>query len=250
MKRAIIEWGIILICCVSLISCSGEKGKSKKRSQAENKLTQERETQFPREPVTVKLPTTKKNNNHPPQLIDLSFSPTPPVTGDHIKAIAKAFDPDNDRITILYQWSINGKIVQESEKPELKYPVKEGDKVGLTAVAWDGDLKSKPLSAMIIVGNAPPDVKVEDQQIVGSVYTARIVGKDPEREDLTFTIKKGPQGMHIVKKDKNQAIIEWKIGKKIQGEFPIEISIRDSQGAETLLTFKIKISRRSNASKK
>ena len=246
MKAGIIRYGLLLLCCALLVSCSSEKDKNKGKSKVtvSGKLAQKQETKTPKEPIN---PPVGEHGNHPPQLIDLSFSPSLPGTGDQIKAVVNAFDPDGDEITLHYSWSINGEPVQESEDPVLRRSVKEGDRIDLTVIASDEESKSKPISGMVFVGNAPPNAQVEQQKLVGNLYTAHIQGSDPEGDRLTFTLKEAPPGMKI---DKDTGAIKWKLKKDVQGEFPVEVSVKDAKGAETLVSYTVKISRRSSAAKK
>ena len=236
---------IPLLCCVFLLSCGGKTGKSKTKKEkfeVKGKLVQETESKS-----TSTVSSHQEPSNHPPQLIDLSFSPALPMTGDRIKAVVNVFDPDGDNITLRYSWSINGEPVQESEDPVLRHTVREGDRIDLTVTASDEESKSQPISGMVFVGNSPPDAQVEQQRLVGDLYVAHIHGSDPEGNKLTFALKEAPPGMKI---DKNTGLIKWKIEKGVQGEFPVEVSVKDAKGAETLVSYTVKISRRKNETKK
>ena len=230
-----------LICC----SCSGHE-EQKPAYQAEPKTSHQ---------SVVKKPSLKdgtdsgthshqqqnealRTNSSPPDF-EVSLQPSAPVTGDRLTAKVKYNGESGYQTNLTYVWLINGENVQESEEPDLEQAIHRGDfvelRVALTGTPSSEDAKS----CSTFVGNAPPDLKIVNQNMNETgLYQAQIEASDPEKDPTSVSLKKAPPGMLI---DQQSQIVKWVVAPDQQGTFDVAISAKDAHGAETLLTYQVKV---------
>lgn len=178
-----------------------------------------------------------------PRIKELKFSPERPETGDALKmrialeggalrAEVRTSKNDDDLGTTYYDGI--------SEFLEIKNRFKAGDKVKVEVTPFDAQGASGvPVVKTVEIVNAPPTAKLEDQKVAGNTYTARIEAKDPEGDPITFAVKEAPAGLTVDQKGN----VNWKMGETVSGTFPILISVKDSRGAEVVLSYSIGIRR-------
>jgi len=178
----------------------------------------------------------------PPRIKDVKFSPARPETGGLVKlrislegsasrADVKVFKNDEEVQSSLYDGI--------SEYLELGNRFKAGDKLKVEVVPIDsGGTVGRSVTKEIEIANAPPTAKLVDQKLTGTSYTARIESTDPEGDPISFAVKQGPSGFAVDQKGN----LKWNVGEAT-GTFPIEISIKDSHGAEVILSYSIGLRR-------
>lgn len=178
-----------------------------------------------------------------PRVKDLKFIPERPETGDFLKlqislegsairAEVKVFN-NNDEVVATYYDGI-------AEYFDVGDRFKAGDKVRAQVVPLSSDgLAGDSKSLTVEIVNAPPSAKLVDQKITGNTYSAHIEAKDPEGDPITYSIKQGPPGL-VVDQNGN---LDWKIGQTTSGSFPIAISVKDSRGAEVVMSYTIGVRR-------
>ncbi len=178
-----------------------------------------------------------------PRVKDVKFSPEKPETGDPIKLRIAL---DGSAIRAEVKISKNDDQVETtfydgiSEFLEIGSRFKAGDKVKAEVVPIDaGGSSGDPRVKTVEIVNAPPSAKLIDQKITGNTYSARVESKDPEGDVITFSVKQGPSGFGIDQKGN----LNWKIGETTTGTFPISISVKDSHGAEVVLSYSIGLRR-------
>lgn len=178
-----------------------------------------------------------------PRVKEVKFFPERPETGDALKlrialdgsairAEVKISKNDDEVETTLYDGV--------SESLEIGKRFKAGDKVKAEVVPLDaGGLSGNSMVKAVEIANAPPTAKLIDQKISGNNYSARIESKDPEGDSITFSVKEGPSGLTVDQKGN----LSWRIGETTVGNFPISISVKDSHGAEVVLSYSIGLRR-------
>ncbi len=170
----------------------------------------------------------------------LEFDPSSPVTGDQIRAVV-IVDPGQGPYeeSLYYRWKINGRVVQDSQRDVLDHPVQRGDWVGV-GIRTERNIDAPDLlSHFGHVGNAHPSIQLLHEEVsAGGTYEARLEVSDPELDPVTVSLVNGPSGMVV---HETEHVISWPISSGQEGSFPVEISARDSLGAETVLHFEIRI---------
>ena len=117
--------------------------------------------------------------------------------------------------------------------------LKAGDvlKVSVTPFNALGE-EGKTLEKTLKLRDSPPLLKLLDQNLKGSVYTAKVEAKDPEDKPIKLKIE-GPKGMEI----DQEGNITWKMEGGTQGKFPVRITGTDEKGAQAVLSYTISIRR-------
>ena len=98
--------------------------------------------------------------NSPPTAPRVALKPKNPTAGAGLVAeiTAKSTDIDKDEVGLSYSWTVDGKPFPAGNTT-AKVPagiVKKDQKWKVTVTASDGELKSKPASAEVVVVNSPP----------------------------------------------------------------------------------------------
>ncbi len=169
--------------------------------------------------------------NSGPKMLEAYFSPDTILTiTEKIEIIAKAEDPDNDEISYIVEWYINGEK-QEGEK-EIFSPknLKENDLLEAIVYAYDGEEKSKNFVRIsYLVQNSPPIIDIQESEIkIPSypIFTYKINAYDPENDKLKFEIISS--NIREVEIDEN-GIIKGKIEENVK-KINIRIKVTDSKG--------------------
>jgi hypothetical protein len=172
--------------------------------------------------------------NAPPVIEEVWIEPKVPTAKDSLRAFEKSVDADGDPIYFTYQWEKNGVVLLDERKEILEQGrFKKGDTITVTMVPDDREIigvpkKSAPvtiLNSAPIIGSSPPF------SIDGRKYIYQVKASDPDDDPVTFSLKSGPKGMKI---DQKMGLIQWEIQKEDKGTHPIEIEVRDNEGAASL----------------
>jgi len=169
--------------------------------------------------------------NAPPVIEEVWIEPKMPTAKENLRAFEKSVDADGDPIYFTYQWEKNGVVSLDERKEILEQGrFKKGDTITVTMVPDDREIigvpkKSAPvtiLNSAPIIGSSPPF------SIDGTKYIYQVKASDPDDDTVTFSLKSGPKGMKI---DQKIGLIQWEIQKEDKGTHPIEIEVRDNEGA-------------------
>jgi hypothetical protein len=183
----------------------------------------------------------ESNRKAPPSASELRFEPERPETGEKIKLYLKL----NNAIRAELRWSVNDNEVELTDYNGVQDHVvfdkklKGGDvlKVSVTPFNELGE-EGKSLEKKLKFADSPPLLKLLDQNLKGSTYTAKVEAKDPEDKPVKLSIE-GPKGIQIDQKGN----ITWKMASGTQGKFPIKVIGTDEKGAQAQLTYTITIRR-------
>ncbi|MCU0589123.1 MAG: hypothetical protein MUF52_13340 [Syntrophobacteraceae bacterium] len=172
-------------------------------------------------------------------LQQLTFEPGLPVTGDALKAVIPANGQASPRSQFFYTWKINGRVVQESWENALEVAFKRGDIIEVEAASRDAfSAGSPPRSHSVIVGNAPPRLRLSEQSMdEKGVYRARLEASDPENDSIAFSLMSGPPGMKVDPKT-GEVLGAAEPGKS--SSFAVNVAARDAVGAETVLGYQVR----------
>jgi len=175
---------------------------------------------------------------------EVHLEPEAPVTGDRLTAIVNFNNELGDGANLTYSWIINGEKVQESGEPSLNQAIKCDDFVELQVSPFGESSRDGIKSCSTFVGNAPPQLKLVDQNLDETgLYKAQIEASDPEQDSLSLSLTKSPPGMLI---DQRAQTVEWTVAPDQQGTFDVAVSAKDARGAETLLTYQVRVAWQKN----
>jgi hypothetical protein len=181
--------------------------------------------------------------NRRPHLLGLRLDPPEEVApGSLVVVTAQAEDPDEDRLDYSYQWSVNGRPVDEKGPSFSSVGLERGDEIQVRVVATDGDGESDPLeSAPVRVANAPPKILSSPPSAWNDGtfrYTLEVRDPDGDRT-LRYRLVKGPRGMTV---DPVLGEITWTPDPSQAGRHPVEVGVEDAYGAVAAQRFELTVS--------
>lgn len=155
---------------------------------------------------------------------------------DIVKVIIEKQPGKNGKeIIYKYDWSINGQPAGNGSDSLSGF--KRGDKVAVKVTPFDGEKAWQAKVLEFSVQNSPPQV-VDDKQIKydGKSFSYQIKGKDPDGDELAYSLEEAPQGMTI---DQKTGVINWQLKEEDYGQHAIKVKIVDSKGGVLLFPAKI-----------
>jgi len=177
-----------------------------------------------------------KIKNSPPGIISVKLLPESFRPGDTLSVDAATNDPDNDDVTLIYEWTLNSEPAGNTK--QIGSPVKKGDKVSIKITPFDGEIYGRPVLLNIKMQNLPP-VIIEDKKLSfdGKVCTYQVKASDADNDPLTYSLKEAPPGMTI----DQTGLIKWNVPPDFKGKAPCIVSVTDGQGGEAIYNFTIEI---------
>jgi len=146
-------------------------------------------------PMTAPVPVQERATNRPPSIVKIELVPEAPRPGNPIDARVDAEDPDGDSVRVVFEWAVNGRLVEGERRPRLMTDeLQKGDRVELRVVASDGLLESPMRSRVVRIGNLPPrlqGVSFSGPTDVrrGDPIEASPLASDPDGDILTFSYR-------------------------------------------------------------
>jgi hypothetical protein len=175
--------------------------------------------------------------NAPPELNRVKIMPEVFKPEDKLYIDAAANDVDGDDVSIVYEWTLNGELSGNTK--EITSEVKRGDKISVKVTPHDGEAYGSSITLNREIRNLPPMLAKENKPVFdGNTYTCQINAVDPDGDNLTYTLKEGPQGLTI---GPESGTITWDVPPGYTGNQNIKVLISDNQGGELLAPFILKI---------
>ncbi len=183
---------------------------------------------------TTRDSTSTKNT--PPELSRVKIMPEVFKPGDRFYIDAAANDIDGDDVSIAFEWILNGEPAGSGK--EITADIKRGDRISVKITPYDGETYGGSITLNREIRNLPPMLAKENKPVFdGKTYTCQINALDPDGDDLTYTLKEGPQGLTIGE----SGTITWDVPPGYTGNQNIKVLISDNQGGELLAPFTLKI---------
>jgi hypothetical protein len=182
------------------------------------------------------LSNTVMIKNTPPELSRVKIMPEAFKPGDRLYVDAAGSDIDGDDVSINFTWTVNGEPAGNSK--EVGVQIKRGDRLSVKVTPFDGETYGDSITLNREVRNLPPLI-AEDKEFTfdGKTYTYRIKATDPDGDNLTYSVKTGPDGLAI----DSSGMIKWDVPLDFRGKAPVSVAVLDSNGGETRLNFNIDI---------
>ncbi len=170
-----------------------------------------------------------------PRIDSVELLPRGATAEDELLAVPRAIDSDNDPIEFSYSWVVNGTPLRNASAAHLESGrVRRGDTVVVLVVASDGSGKSDPVgSPLARIGNSAPRITSKPTYNLSgrSQYTYQVVASDPDGDrPLRYQLIDSPPGMTI---GLVSGLLSWIVPDDANGKYPVELSVRDSNGAES-----------------
>lgn len=181
---------------------------------------------------------TLEIKNSKPEIAQVELLPNPAKPKAKIGAEAAAKDIDDDKVTILYEWTKNGEPAGNGR--ELGGEVKKGDKISVKITPFDGEAYGQPVVLNRVIGNVPPQI-IDDRSFSfsGNAFTYQVKATDPDDGDvLSYSLKSSPAGMTI---DPNTGLVNWKVPPEFTGKAAFTVAVADAHGGEGTYTLTVDI---------
>ncbi|MBM73789.1 MAG: hypothetical protein CMK59_00195 [Proteobacteria bacterium] len=122
--------------------------------------------------------------NTPPSVASISMEPENPTSQDSISCIASGTqDIDDDLVDLIYTWSIDGVLQQESST-SLSGPFAVDSEIACTATPFDGQAAGNSLSQSVTVINTPPTIDSISIESILPITTSSILICSSESSDM------------------------------------------------------------------
>jgi hypothetical protein len=182
--------------------------------------------------------------NQPPRLDSLELLPVTAGGTDNLMAVAKATDPEGDSIQFVYEWYLNGGLVEDvtaAVMPSNRFH--RGDEIAVRVSATDGvDVGPAAESTTLEIKNSPPVISSEPSYgLAGAaLYEYEVRAEDPDGDaPLRYDLKRGPDGMSI---DLVTGLIRWSLPQHAAGVYEIELTVSDPHGGVTSQRYSLDVS--------
>lgn len=175
--------------------------------------------------------------NTPPILKRVKLMPEVFMPEDRFYIDAEATDPDEDPVTILYEWTINDEPA--GKEKTIQGVVRRGDRISVKITPFDGEDYGAPVILRREIANIPPMiVDCKDRYFDGKLFTCQILASDLDGDPLTYSLKTAPTDMII---DPERGLIKWNVPNDFKGKVPVTIVVSDGHGGEVVQNFELKI---------
>ncbi len=229
---------LVLLVAMLITSCKNTGAPNEAPSSQQKSLT-------PAESGTVQEKSSssseKTGPNRPPRITSVDVDPLYPKSGDTFTVTAKASDPDNDEVTLIYQWFKNdGPLSEASNVLPLTDDFKRGDVISLLVVPDDGKDKGSPGRMTVTIGNAPPVIVSSpgDIKFVERTFVHQVKAVDKDNDQLVYSLRNAPSGMTI---QSSTGLVQWSVPPDFRGQASITVSVTDGHGGEAVQSFNFEI---------
>jgi hypothetical protein len=169
----------------------------------------------------------------------LEFSPQRPVAGEPLKLKVVFAEAVKSEVPLRYRWKVNNEIVQESENNALTHQTKRGDQIEAVVFVGNSREETRARRATVTVDNAPPVIKkVQEHMSSNGEYLAQLEASDPDGDDVTVKLQRGPTGMALNEGGKT---LRWNVPAGTAGSFPVEVVASDPAGASVVISYELTI---------
>ena len=172
-----------------------------------------------------------------PQITGIGLVPEASTSGNTLRAEVLGNDPDGDKVTFLYEWTINGMPGGNREK--LEVPFKRGDKIHLRVTPFDGEGQGAAVVMDREIQNQPPIIQdLRDFQFDGKTLTYQVKASDPDGDALVYSLEGAPTEMKI---SDSTGLLTWPVPEAFTGEISPVAVVSDGSGGVGRYTLKFTI---------
>lgn len=175
---------------------------------------------------------TREGENLPPVLTISGFALSSTGQGDSIGVNTKVYNPDDDEVTLEYEWYKNGELAG-TEKTFSGF--KRGDKLSVTIVPRDSLHEGRGRTLTTEIVNSSPRIggirQVRDAE---GTMILQVDASDPDADALSYSLEAGSPGMTI---DGSTGRITWAVPAEFSGESRSAVVVNDGHGGSARFEF-------------
>ena len=182
--------------------------------------------------------------NTSPKIVDTKFQQVDEGENSFIEVVPQIEDPDEDLMTIEYQWLLNGEPLEDQLTSRLPSTVfKKGDEVKVKIVADDGFSRSKEYETrnLNLPGGPPVITSRPPTTFRATEYTYQVKASDPDGDPVIFSLDEAPEGMTI---NAETGDISWPLKEVEAGTYRIRIMAADSDGGNAFQEFSLTLAKK------
>jgi hypothetical protein len=191
------------------------------------------------EPVTAQAFV----GNRPPELHGVRIEPAEGVkVGTELVAVAEGRDADDEPVSFLYHWRVNGRPVEGADGERFSTAgLKRGDQIQVRVVATDGELETPPLdSAPVVIGNSAPTITSRPGGVsADGTFRYALQASDPDGDrNLRYQLVEGPPGAQV---DPLLGEVTWSATREHVGKHVFEVAVHDGHGGQARQRFEVDV---------
>ena len=161
--------------------------------------------------------------------------------GRQVLATVDVVDPDQDSVSLTYQWLKNDTVVKEGESNTLDLgglTAKDIIRVNVTASDGNPDGTTTVSGRFAMSNSAPTIVSNPQLSPQGDQFDYLVQATDPDGDSITYALEVAPPGMTI---EANTGRISWGITPDVKGSYQVRVVAKDSQGGFAVQEFELSI---------
>jgi hypothetical protein len=173
----------------------------------------------------------------------LDLGPRQPTGADNLMAVARAEDPEDDDVHLVYRWFRNDELIEGQREASLDASlIGRGDQMRVEVKALDEESEGDWVSSRpVMVQNAPPKITSEPNYSLSASghYEYPIAAEDPDGDGpLRYELVEGPPGMEV---DLVTGLVSWDVPLNARGDYAIEVSVNDPHGGAASQRYAIEV---------
>ena len=181
--------------------------------------------------------------NTPPKITGATLSLATAGGSAVVQANVQSVDPDGDDVSYTYQWYKNGERIPDGTGPTLSLQrLARGDRVGVEAVAGDGQGTSAPFTSdPLAIDNRPPEFTSQPRvpRSTDKEFRYKADAVDRDGDPVHYELVSAPNGMTL----DPSGMIVWPLPaqNQRQPEYPVRIKALDMRGGEAVQEFSVRL---------
>jgi len=179
--------------------------------------------------------------NTAPILTDVLVDFDHRAQGRQVLATVNVVDPDQDSVSLTYQWLKNETVVKEGESNTLDIgglTAKDIIRVNVTASDGNPDGSATVSGRFAMSNSAPTIVSNPHLSPKGDQFDYLVQATDPDGDSITYALEVAPSGMTI---EPSTGRIRWGITPDVKGSYQVRVVAKDPQGGFAVQEFELSI---------
>jgi hypothetical protein len=165
--------------------------------------------------------------NTAPIVLKLTFEPKTSHTGEPVTVLAEVTDTDGDEVRMMYRWSKNGILIQDSSAHSYNGDgLVRGDRLTVEAIASDGQNEGAWYKSdeLVVANGAPRITSTPSFTADGGHLVYTVAAVDPDHDPVSFSLAAAPVGMVI---DKASGRLDWTPAQAVKGPQRVRVEVHD-----------------------
>lgn len=182
--------------------------------------------------------------NREPVVRAIHVQPAQPTRLDTMEVTVNATDPEHEKLTKSFEWSVNGQRVYGPDSPTFALgDYERGDTVSVTVRVRDLLSEVHATSEAYTLVNANPFFKGKPTEM-RTIEGTRLEAVDPDGDPVTFRVSGAPPGLTL---DSRGTLHYAGSEAEAGGKYTLKVVAEDNQGGSCTLELPLTLSAGSKA---